>query len=89
MGSLPAAVALLAQIRSPVQIVHGNEDEIVLHAMSDHIASLIPHAVRCSYSGIGHATFWEAPDRFNQELREFVESLPQNKSQLLVERAGG
>ena len=78
---------LLAQIRKPVQIVHGKEDEIVLHTMSDHIASLIPHAVRSSFSGIGHATFWEAPDRFNQELREFVESLPQNKSQLLVERA--
>jgi len=50
-------------------ITHGIEDEIVLHTMSERHARLIQHAKTSSYADTGHATFWEAPERFNRELR--------------------
>jgi len=53
----------------PVLITHGIEDEIVLHTMSERHARLIQHAKTSSYADTGHATFWEAPERFNRELR--------------------
>ena len=43
--------------------------------MADHNASIIPHAKTSYYSHVGHAPFWEAPDRFNAELRIFAASL--------------
>ena len=66
---------LLSQIRTPVLITHGLEDEIVLHTMGEHNASLIKHAKTSSFAATGHAPFWEAPERFNRELRDFAASL--------------
>lgn len=66
---------LLPTIRKPVLITHGVEDEIVLHTMSEHNARLMPHAKMSSYASTGHAPFWEAPERFNQELRAFASTL--------------
>jgi pimeloyl-ACP methyl ester carboxylesterase len=66
---------LLAGLRTPVLITHGLEDEVVLPAMGEHHASTIPHAQTSYYPRVGHATFWEDPDRFNAELRTFAASL--------------
>lgn len=66
---------LLSQIRKPVLITHGLKDEIVLPTMSEHHQRLIKHAATSSYAEVGHAPFWEAPDRFNQELRTFASTL--------------
>ena len=67
---------VLAALDAPVLIPHGLEDDIVLSTMADHNASLIPGAARTSYyPRVGHAIFWEAPDRFNSELHGFAESL--------------
>lgn len=62
----------LTQLRTPVLITHGAEDEIVLRTMAEHHARLIPHAQTSYYPGVGHAPFWEAPERFNGELRAFA-----------------
>jgi non-heme chloroperoxidase len=67
--------SLLAGLSLPVLISHGLEDEVVLPAMGEHHASLIPHAQTSYYPNVGHATFWEDPDRFNSELRTFAASL--------------
>ena len=66
---------LLARLRKPVLITQGLEDEVVLPVMADHNASAIRHAQTSYYPGIGHAPFWEDPDRFNAELRSFASSL--------------
>ena len=66
---------LLARLRKPVLITHGLEDEVVLSVMADHNASIIRHAQTSYYPRIGHAPFWEDPDRFNTELRSFAASL--------------
>jgi pimeloyl-ACP methyl ester carboxylesterase len=67
--------SLLAGLSLPVLITQGLEDEVVLPAMADHNASLIPHARTSYFPNVGHATFWEHPDRFNSELRTFAASL--------------
>jgi pimeloyl-ACP methyl ester carboxylesterase len=67
--------ALFAGLRTPVLITHGREDEIILPAMAEHHASTIRNATASYYPGIGHAPFWEDPDRFNAELHSFATSL--------------
>jgi pimeloyl-ACP methyl ester carboxylesterase len=66
---------LLPQIRKPVLITHGQEDAIVLPAAAEQHAAAIKHAQLSLYPQVGHAPFWEAPERFNRELRTFVEAL--------------
>jgi pimeloyl-ACP methyl ester carboxylesterase len=66
---------LLARLRTPVLITHGLEDEVVLPVMADHHASTIRHAHTSYHPGVGHAPFWEDPDRFNAELHGFAGSL--------------
>ncbi len=66
---------LLAGLRTPVLITHGREDEVILPAMGEHNARTIPRAKASYYPGVGHAPFWEDPDRFNAELHAFATSL--------------
>ena len=67
--------ALLQGLTVPVLITHGEEDAIVLPSMAQHTASLVRAAKLSSYPNVGHATFWEAPERFNRELQEFVRNV--------------
>lgn len=66
---------LLPRLRKPVLITHGQADAIVLPAAAEQHAAAIPHAQLSLYPNVGHAPFWEEPERFNRELRTFVESL--------------
>lgn len=56
----------------PVLIVHGMADRVILPAMSEHLAALIPNATTTYYDGMGHTPFREAAMRFNDELRVFA-----------------
>ena len=47
----------------------------MLPSMAQHTASLVRGAKLSSYPNVGHATFWEAPGRFNRELEEFVRNV--------------
>ena len=62
----------LRAIEKPVLITHGAEDTIVLPTAAEEHADLIETAETSFYPETGHSTFWERPDRFNDELREFV-----------------
>lgn len=66
---------VLERLTVPVLLVHGSEDEVVLPAMAEHHARLIPHAKTSWYQGIGHTPFREDPERFNAELLAFSSSL--------------
>jgi non-heme chloroperoxidase len=66
---------VLSQISKPVLITHGQEDAIVLLAAAQQHAALIQQAETSFYPGVGHAPFFEGPQRFNQELRQFVQSI--------------
>ncbi len=64
---------VLSRITLPTWIVHGDRDRSLAVALAEHHAALIPHADLSIYPGVGHAPFYEAPDRFNRELGAFAE----------------
>jgi non-heme chloroperoxidase len=65
--------AVIEKMRKPMLLAYGQQDRIALPAMCSHLAALAKHAKVSSYPNVGHAPFWEAPERFNRELREFRE----------------
>lgn len=56
----------------PALFTHGSADRVVLPAAARRHADLVDGADVSLYEGIGHSPFWEAPERFNRELREFT-----------------
>ncbi|MFC6766594.1 alpha/beta fold hydrolase [Natrinema soli] len=62
----------LAALDVPVLLTHGEEDAVVLPEASRQYAELIDDAERSVYPETGHSPFWERPERFNRELREFA-----------------
>jgi pimeloyl-ACP methyl ester carboxylesterase len=67
--------AVVESMSKPILISWGDKDASVLTSMRDHLSGLASHAEVRTYPGVGHAPFWEAPERFNRELREFRESI--------------
>ena len=65
----------LRSIDVPVRIIHGENDAVVLPTAAEKHAELISTAEISIYPDVGHSPFWEASDRFNAELRSFVEQL--------------
>ncbi|MEJ2760707.1 MAG: alpha/beta hydrolase [Gammaproteobacteria bacterium] len=66
---------VLKNMRKPILLSWGENDGVVPPSMRDHIFELAGHARLSSYPGVGHTPFWEAPERFNWELREFREAI--------------
>jgi non-heme chloroperoxidase len=66
---------VIEKMRMPMLLSYGEQDAIVLLSMGKHIAGLAKHAQISVYPDVGHAPFWEAPERFNRELREFRASV--------------
>ena len=67
---------VLAGITVPVLVTHGERDIIVHPDSGRHIAGLVPGARTSFYPDAGHAVFYDAAERFNRELTEFVLSAP-------------
>lgn len=63
---------VLAGIDVPTLVVHGRADRAVRLSSGEHIAGTVPGARLLVYEGAGHAPFFEDPERFNQDLAEFV-----------------
>ena len=64
--------ATMQSLRLPTWVVHGDLDPINRVAMSQHTAANIAHAKLSVYEGVAHTPFWEAPERFNTDLAQFV-----------------
>ena len=64
---------VLSQVMLPTWIIHGDRDQSLVVALAKHHAELIPHAELSIYPDVGHAPFYEEPDRFNRELESFAE----------------
>lgn len=62
-------------LQKPALVVHGRDDAIVEVTMSEHIAGLTSQARLSVHPDAGHALFWDAPEAFNAELREFREEV--------------
>ena len=62
----------LSSLSVPVLVSHGRDDAIVLPSMAEHVLGACEPAVASWYDGVGHMPFWEAADRFDDELGAFV-----------------
>lgn len=65
----------LRDLDVPVLFTHGREDAIVLPDAAETHAELVPESEISWYEQTGHSPFWEASDRFNEELHEFANGL--------------
>ncbi len=68
--------AVLSSLRAPVLAIHGSKDCFILPAMSEYSARTCPNGRLLLYEGIGHAPFWEDPERFNSDLAAYLEAIP-------------
>lgn len=68
--------AVLRSLQVPVLAIHGSEDCFNLPAMSEYTTRTCPNARALFYDGVGHAPFWETPERFNSDLAAYLDSLP-------------
>jgi non-heme chloroperoxidase len=64
---------VLSDISVPVLVTHGRDDAIILPSMAEHTLDVCKPAVASWYDDVGHMPFWEAAERFDRELAEFVE----------------
>ena len=66
---------LLAEIRVPALIMHGDHDRICLPGASRYLAAAIRGAGQYPFVGCGHAPFMTRPQQFNDEISRFARSL--------------
>ncbi len=64
--------ASAGKIRQPCLVIHGENDPVVPFAQAQLLARLIPHAERAFYPGVGHLPFAERPQRFEQDLGNWL-----------------
>jgi pimeloyl-ACP methyl ester carboxylesterase len=76
MGGRPAPYeAVLRALDVAVLALHGAQDCMVLPAMAHYTGRHCEHAEVLIYEGIGHAPFWETPERFNADLATWLDGL--------------
>jgi pimeloyl-ACP methyl ester carboxylesterase len=72
LGRRTDARAALAALEIPVLFSHGSSDGIIAPEMSAFGARTVAAAQISTYEGSGHSPFYEANERFDRELAEFV-----------------
>jgi non-heme chloroperoxidase len=65
----------LGALDVPALLAHGKADRIIEPDATRRHAELLDDATISWYPETGHSPFWEAPERFNRELSDFVTSL--------------
>ena len=64
----------LDAIRTPAQVIAGEEDIFTPPRYSVEMANAIPGATLTVLPEVGHGMFWETPEAFNTALRAFLDS---------------
>lgn len=62
----------IAAAKVPITLVHGEADQVVLPAMSEHIGKVALHARYVELADVGHVPWIEAPDAFHHALRDLA-----------------
>ncbi len=65
----------LRAYKGPLLVTHGRKDSMVLPATVELIRELCPQAQLSWYDDAAHGPFFEVPERFNNELAEFVRAV--------------
>ncbi|HEU4830142.1 MAG TPA: alpha/beta hydrolase [Gemmatimonadales bacterium] len=66
----------LATKRIPTLLVWGEHDSVFSKENRDELAQQLPDAERIDYEDTGHAVHWERPERFAEDLDEFIRRTP-------------
>lgn len=72
----PPTATRLGEIGAPTLVLVGGEDQPAIHAIADRLCAGIPHAERAAIPQAGHHANLEQPERFNQLVLRFIDSLP-------------
>lgn len=64
--------AVLQSLRLPTLIVHGLLDPINLPTMAAYTHSQVRGSKLITYDDVAHMPFWEAPQRFNADVTDFI-----------------
>lgn len=78
---------LLADLRVPLQLIHGNRDDIVKPRAAEYIAEHAPHAAPAVLiPDAGHAPFLTHPDAFLAALASALDAIGQNAVRQMAPR---
>ena len=66
---------VLGSLDVPVLLLQGAEDAVVLAETAERYSGMVPDGELMVYDGVGHSPFREVADRFESDLRAFVDSL--------------
>ncbi len=72
----PPAVERLAQIRVPVLVVAGSEDQPDILGIADRLVAVIDGAREVVFENTAHMPTMEQPERFNDLVVQFIRELP-------------
>ena len=75
MRDRPDSTPLLSQIKIPVLIVHGADDQLIPLGEAEAMHNQIAGSQLLEIPGAGHLLNMEQPEKYNQAVREFLESL--------------
>ncbi|MDF1706023.1 MAG: alpha/beta hydrolase [Aeromicrobium sp.] len=62
----------LGDLRVPVAVVHGEEDQMILATEGERLAALVPGAELHLWPGVGHLFWWERPTETAAVVRELA-----------------
>lgn len=75
MASRPDRTAMLGSIRVPTLVITGSADTLIPASESEALAAAIPGARLVVLPGAAHLSNVEAPEAFDQAIREFLGGL--------------
>ena len=76
---MPPTIERLPQIHAPTLVLIGTDDEPDLIAIADLLAQKIPSATKIVLPGARHHMNLDVPERFDQQVRDFVAGLPRRR----------
>ncbi len=77
MRDRPDSTPLLSQIKCPVLIIHGADDQLIPVHEADIMCHQIAKSRLVVLPEAGHLINMEQPDKYNQAIRDFIQSLGQ------------
>ena len=67
---------LLADVVVPTLLIYGDRDVRAARAVADHLHATLSDSTLVTLAGVGHVCNLEAPDRFNEVLRDWLRAHP-------------
>jgi 3-oxoadipate enol-lactonase len=75
MRDRPDSTPLLPQINFPVLIIHGSDDQLIPIHEAESMSQQIPGSQLIAIPKAGHLPNLEQPEKYNQAIRNFIQSL--------------